>query len=1052
VTRRALGISSPLAFLVALVLVTPAGAASKIAIAALADAAPGGGVFAGPPFVSEPSAAGRGWIAFRAQLIGRGTESINAYNQVTGARVSVAVVGQTINDRIGRFKQFLGRPTISANGDVAFVAEITPPDDAPKPDPTAPPPPTPAGVFLWSGGKLSVVAEPGLNTEVGILDLTTPVNLLTTESGIDIAERTPGLNDAGDVAFVSATLDGTTPRGAIFLRRAGQPLTAVVKLGSTYEGKTFQILGPPAINNAGLLAFRGFLEGADNTLDGIFTLQGDTLALLIGDGVVPATLPAPFTVDPIFEFGDVVALNDAGEVVCTGGPFFDNSDDANLSGDGSPGVVLLRPGAAPLLVGFPGQRVELGLEREGRIFELTLGPEEGSRTAAPGLTPDGKVIFFATVNSGSSQAIFRVDPATPSVFPLTQFGGARAGTALGGGTYQSASSSPAVDADGSIVFAARIAGGTDSEELVWQPLAGEALAISIGDAVPDPGSGYFAGPALFPPLLNDAGDVVFKSHLASGPSSLGIFRYRSATALQAVVRVLDPSPLDGAPPFTNLVGDVSMDADGDIAFAATVAGRGRGIFATKDDTVRVVAMQGDELRPEDPRREGAFLRTIVSGPSLDDSGAVVFRGVVQFQSPFGPFVPDERQNCLFLADESGVHVIAAQDDDSGTTSSFVSFRDPVIRNNRILFRAFIGDSFTEGLFLLDGPDVRPVVVKGQNLGEGMALNTLQGKGLIDDTGNVFFKARVDLAEDETGGIVMKSSGAGLQPLMRTETRLRQGGRIQSLGRLSVSSDGNVALRLGFEPFSGGVPGLFLVHAGGPPETFLRNGEGAAAGINGRITSLNQSISVNRQDRAAFLASVGGGTAGNAIFLAAPSKVRVERLAFRRGPGPFSANAGQPRDRVRFTAVINPGDLPTPPPSSERKAAELVRARRKLVVVAVADSVGPLWSGIVQGNDTRLRGRTLRKKSTADANGGTDSRIDALRVQFRKGDIRITVRSKPFDLTFNAGSSTDRRYDGDTGAAILVPPFMVRVDAGEDGGSQSIDCAPPGGHQRFHCGG
>ena len=44
----------------------PAGAASKIAIAALGDTAPGGGVFAGPSFVGEPSAAGNGWVAFRS--------------------------------------------------------------------------------------------------------------------------------------------------------------------------------------------------------------------------------------------------------------------------------------------------------------------------------------------------------------------------------------------------------------------------------------------------------------------------------------------------------------------------------------------------------------------------------------------------------------------------------------------------------------------------------------------------------------------------------------------------------------------------------------------------------------------------------------------------------------------------------------------------------------------------------------------------------------------------------------------------------------------------
>src|SRR5262249_1038854 len=211
-------------------------------------------------------------------------------------------------------------------------------------------------------------------------------------------------------------------RGAIFLRRAGQGVTPVLTLGSPYERGSFQILGPPAMNNAGTLAFRGFVDGP-SSLDGIFKLEGGAVSLLIRDGVIPATLPVPFTIDAIQEFGAVVAMNDAGDIVCTGGPLFDNPDDSNLASNGSPGVILLRAGVPPLVLGFPGLRVDLGTEHLGRIFELTLGPEEGARTASPAITPDGKVIFFATVNGGNSQAIFRVDPVTQSVFPLVQLGG-----------------------------------------------------------------------------------------------------------------------------------------------------------------------------------------------------------------------------------------------------------------------------------------------------------------------------------------------------------------------------------------------------------------------------------------------------------------------------------------------------------------------------------------------------------------------------------------------------------------------------------------------------
>src|SRR5438552_7273689 len=47
----------------------PAGATSKTLVAAIGDAAPGGGVFTGPGF-DWPTAGGDGWVAFRSQLTG----------------------------------------------------------------------------------------------------------------------------------------------------------------------------------------------------------------------------------------------------------------------------------------------------------------------------------------------------------------------------------------------------------------------------------------------------------------------------------------------------------------------------------------------------------------------------------------------------------------------------------------------------------------------------------------------------------------------------------------------------------------------------------------------------------------------------------------------------------------------------------------------------------------------------------------------------------------------------------------------------------------------
>src|SRR5262249_35036370 len=343
-----------------------------------------------------------------------------------------------------------------------------------KTDPTAP---TPAGIFLYSQGTLSAVAPPGLSTPLGVLDITTQINFADDLSSIDIAERTPALNDNGDIAFVSATQTTTGSGGAIFVRRAGETLiTPVIRLGDAYGGGTFQVLGPPAMNNAGTLAFHGFVDGP-NQIDGVFELQGTTLSLLIRDGASPDQFAASFKADPLEEFDDVVALNDAGDVAFTAGPLFDNSLDSNLTDESSSGVVVIHAGV-PLLVGFPGEPVGLG-GISGKMSSLNLGPDQGSRVAPPGLMPDGRVVFFAQMNGGSSQIIVRADPVARTLTPLVVLGGSAPNATPAGGTYEVATSAAAVDAAGNITFSARIDGATTSEALIFDPLVGDAQAILI---------------------------------------------------------------------------------------------------------------------------------------------------------------------------------------------------------------------------------------------------------------------------------------------------------------------------------------------------------------------------------------------------------------------------------------------------------------------------------------------------------------------------------------------------------------------------------------------
>lgn len=1044
----------PLGLLVALLALPGlAGAASKVKVAALGEAAPGGGVFAGPSFNGTPSAAGNGWIAFRSLVADGSTgEQIVATNRVTNERTVVANLGQQVSPEIGRLKQFLGQPTVNASGQVAFAAVTTPPDDQDRGLFA----PTPAGVFLFANGTLTAVAPPDLDTGLGILDLTAPINLFSDTSGIDIPERTPALNDAGDVAFVSATVDdrGRSAGGAIFLRRAGGALGPVLKLNDPFDGGTFQILGPPALNNVGGMAFRGFVDGAV-TIDGIFSLADGVPTLLVRDGVLPTRTGNPGfantqTLQPT-GFGDTVRLNDLGDVAFTCEPFFDDSDTASLDDlDGSPGILLYHAGMT-FLVGYPGQPI-LG---RGRVTSTRLSATAGSAAAPPLLAPDGTVVFFASLNGGSSEMILRNAPLDPEPDTLIELGGSQPDATPAGGTYLLATSAPAVDAAGSLVFSARLAGATTAQAIIYDPLAGTSQAILIGDAAPAPTQGFFGGPPFFQPHLNDAGDVVFKSFVARGPG-LGIFRSRNG-ALEALVRLRDAVPLPGAPPIVDLVGEPSLNASGDIAFAALVpitdpdtqiTSARRGVFAAGSGGLRVVAMPGDLLTPPDPDRQGAFFRRIASNPAIDDSGAVAFRANIEYLDPIDPlFLPTLKEDGLFLADATGIHLLAVASPattgdpraNSGTPDPFLRFRDPTMTGSRVAFRAALGRAIElrNGMFLADSSGVVPVAVEGNDLG-GMELTTLSGRAIQDASGAVTFQGKIRRPGRSEAGAILRRTGSTFAAVAETGILGPNGGKLRSLGRAAVATNGNVAFRASYEPFSGGAPGFVLATPDGL-NTFLRVGENAAASVGGRLLSVNQNAALNARNQLAFIGTVGGGSARSAIFLAAPTTLRVGTLAVRRGKPPIDGGTNlKPRDGIRVNATLEPA-LGLPRPAPPKKGEKITR---RAIAVAVADTKGALIAVNVPSASTEVRGRGLVLKVDAEAR----AQLKNLKVRItRNGAMRVAFKTQPFDLTFASGQ---RRLDDD-GAVILEPPFTVRVDVGDEGGTVAIPCKASG--RRFSCG-
>src|SRR5438105_2221685 len=233
----------------------PASATSKALVAAIGDAAPGGGVFTGPGFTGWPTAAGDGWIAFRSQVTGGSvTETIVvAHMAEPMSQATVATLGAPAPSAgifgtcTGKLKEFIGRPVVNANGDVAFLALIQPPADTGTTTDT--PGPLPAGIFVFRGGTLAPVACSGQSAAGGILDLVAVLDVASDPTS-DVADRSPAMNASGDVAFLTGYVDaqGVRSGGAIVIAPATGGYVERVRLGGPFDSGTFEVLGPPALN------------------------------------------------------------------------------------------------------------------------------------------------------------------------------------------------------------------------------------------------------------------------------------------------------------------------------------------------------------------------------------------------------------------------------------------------------------------------------------------------------------------------------------------------------------------------------------------------------------------------------------------------------------------------------------------------------------------------------------------------------------------------------------------------------------------------------------
>ena len=394
------------------------------------------------------------------------------------------------------------------------------------------------------------------------------------------------LNDAGQVAFFAllTATSGLNDDSGIFLGSGGT-VTQIARRGQTVPGGngTYSVFAPPAINEAGQVAFFVLLTGStggatDN--EGIFLGSGGTVTQIAREG---QTVPGGngtygnMTTDPAF--------NDAGQVAfvstLTGTSGGNTDNDGLFRGEGGTVTQIARK----------GQTVPGGNGSYLDFFRHSLNDA-------------GQVVFIAPLTGTSggttdNQGIFRGSGGT-----VTQI--ARKGQTVpgGNGTYSSFLTSSVLNDAGQVAFLAPLtgtSGGSADNSGLFLGSGGTVAQIAReGQTVPGGNGTYLIFEDL---VLNDAGQVAFSAVLTGtsggNTDNEGIFRGSGGTVTQ-IARKGQTVP-GGNGTYSSFINSTALNDAGLVAFNAFLTGTSGGsadneaIYLSDGiDTVQA-ARRGDTL-------------------------------------------------------------------------------------------------------------------------------------------------------------------------------------------------------------------------------------------------------------------------------------------------------------------------------------------------------------------------------------------------------------------------------------------------------------------------
>lgn len=270
-----------------------------------------------------------------------------------------------------------------------------------------------------------------------------------------------------------------------------------------------------------------------------------------------------------------------------------------MRGTSEEGLYLSHDGRAVVIASIGG-----AVPGGGTIAGFTERP-------TPSLNPSGKVAFAVTVEGGrASDAVLTWSAGKLATVAQS---GARAPGLSGAAFFDFAP--PALNDAGDVAFLTTLRHGREPLDGIYLAAKGQLTKVAAaGD--PAPGGGSFA--ALAVPALNAGGTIAFAAVVEGGPTQGGIFVAGPNNALRQVVGAGNPAPGGGV--FTRISEHVGIDDAGRVAFGAFLGQGGprAGVFTALDGTITPIALLGDAAPG------GGTFAAFGDAPSLAPDGRLAF--------------------------------------------------------------------------------------------------------------------------------------------------------------------------------------------------------------------------------------------------------------------------------------------------------------------------------------------------------------------------------------------------------------------------------------------